>query len=1084
MLLSDDPQLREVLLQAADLPPERRAEFLDVACAGDVERIREVQSLLFRVENHAGDNQAPSPAPQPHPARIGRYRIDDIVGEGGMGTVYRAEQEQPVRRTVALKLVKLGMDTRQVVARFDAERQALAMMDHPHIAKVFDAGATDGGRPYFVMEWVDGVPITRYCEQKHLTLARRLGLFVEVCQAVQHAHTKGVIHRDVKPANVLVAEVDGRPVPKVIDFGIAKATQGRLTEQALTTQSPQWVGTPRYMSPEQTDGQSDVDTRSDVYGLGVLLYELLTGCTPFDFGTGGYSEVQRVIREVEPPAPSARSPGRRELKGDLDRIVLKAMEKDRSRRYETALGLALDVQRYLRHEPVAARQAGRLYRFRKLVRRNRLAFASAAALFVALAGGLVATTWEMRRAVFAEGVQRGMTEDAEAKAYASDMGGAQTALSRSNYGRVLALLDRHRPRNGATDRRGWEWRYLWAQCRSDASARLFKAEFRPTALTVSYDGRWVAIGEAEGGRLTVIGMDRGEVVARPPAGEFHVHAAFSPTEPLLAYTAVTTDPAGGRRAWLHICDPHGRAVGSARPLNGYSQGVTFSSDGRTLVTGTANEEGVAALWRVPDLTPLGSGPLAQHYEFNATHFAVAPDAASAAVSVPGGVRVVDLPGGKLRWSEQTGVVWATPVAFSGDGRIVAFAAGNAGTIHLRDARDGHALGPPLTGHTSWIGQLVFWPDGKTLASGSADQSIRLWDLSDPARPAPIPRPLRGHGQEVWRLALLPDRRTLVSAARDGWVFRWDCEEAREVTKDHVAIQFRDWRFDARGALLTLNNAGAVERREEADLRRPVPVMNLGPDVRYAAFCGDGLVIVGKGATLSAVDIPTGQVVDSRPAPTQRCFMGPAPRGHWLIQTPDHLVHEWDPRGRAELAPLPAPAAPADVAYTSDGRRRLAIDGDGEGLLHDAATGRSAAVAIDARAVSDAAFSPKNYLLAVSEMGVVGIWQTDRLTAGGRVAALVKLPFNLAPHAVSFSRDGSRLVATGDDAEAVKLYDVKSLQELFTLEATGSFDSAGVSPDGNLIAAGNQEGWLHVWRAPTWQEVDTAEAADRAASTGR
>jgi tetratricopeptide (TPR) repeat protein len=394
---TDDPHVRDILLDAAELPAEQRPGFLDAACAGDPALRRHLQLLAERIDEDIGqdalDNRN-APA-DPHPANVGRYRIVAPIGEGGMGTVYRAEQTHPIRRTVALKLIKPGMDSRQVIARFEAERQALAMMDHVNIARVLDAGATEAGRPYFVMELVEGVRITSYCDDKGLGVRQRLELFVQVCQAVQHAHQKGIIHRDIKPSNVLVAELDGRPVPKVIDFGVAKATQGRLTEQTLTTRLPQWLGTPQYMSPEQADGTADVDTRADVYGLGVLLYELLTGLTPLDFGTGGYSEVQRVIREVEPPPPSARR-GCRGLRGDLDRIVLKAMAKERSRRYETALGLALDVQRYLRHEPVTARQGTSLYRVRKLVRRNRLAFAIAAVVLVSLALAAARDLWQRR----------------------------------------------------------------------------------------------------------------------------------------------------------------------------------------------------------------------------------------------------------------------------------------------------------------------------------------------------------------------------------------------------------------------------------------------------------------------------------------------------------------------------------------------------------------------------------------------------------------------------------------------------------------------------------------------------------------
>jgi serine/threonine protein kinase len=334
-----------------------------------------------------------------------------------------AEQEEPVRRRVALKVIKLGMDTRQVIARFEAERQALALMDHPNIAKVLDAGATETGRPYFVMELVRGIKINDYCDENNLSMRERLELFIQICQAIQHAHQKGIIHRDVKPSNILVADHDGVPVPKVIDFGIAKATTDqRLTDKTLFTAFEQFVGTPAYMSPEQARLSGlDVDTRTDIYSLGVLLYELLTGKTPFDpkaLLQAGLDEMRRTIRETEPSRPSmllstmlaadltdtakhrqTEAPKLIHLvRGDLDWVVMKALEKDRTRRYETANGLALDVQRHLANEPVAARPPGNLYRFQKLVRRNQLAFAAASAVIFVLVAGIVVSSWQAIRA--------------------------------------------------------------------------------------------------------------------------------------------------------------------------------------------------------------------------------------------------------------------------------------------------------------------------------------------------------------------------------------------------------------------------------------------------------------------------------------------------------------------------------------------------------------------------------------------------------------------------------------------------------------------------------------------------------------
>jgi eukaryotic-like serine/threonine-protein kinase len=397
-------RLKEFLAEAAaKATPAARADYLTAACQGDDALRREVEALLAANERAGSFLEAPalvqptvavtSPITEKPGDRIGPYRLLQQIGEGGCGIVYMAEQEQPIRRRVALKLIKLGMDTKQVIARFEAERQALALMDHPNIAKVLDAGSTDSGRPYFVMELVRGIRLTDYCDENHLSTAERLQLFLQICHAIQHAHQKGIIHRDIKPSNILVTLNDGVPVPKVIDFGIAKATEQRLTDKTLFTAFEQFIGTPAYMSPEQAAMTSlDIDTRSDVYALGVLLYELLTGHTPFDQNeliAAGLEEMRRIIREQEPRRPSTRLSAleaaeqttvaqRRHaaapqlihiVRGDLDWIVMRCLEKDRTRRYETANCLADDLQRHLANEPVVARPPSRLYRLQKLVQR-------------------------------------------------------------------------------------------------------------------------------------------------------------------------------------------------------------------------------------------------------------------------------------------------------------------------------------------------------------------------------------------------------------------------------------------------------------------------------------------------------------------------------------------------------------------------------------------------------------------------------------------------------------------------------------------------------------------------------------------
>jgi len=416
---------------AVALPPEERGAYLERECAADSALHDRVLALL-RAHDLAGHvidrpvngdpDQTAGYAPtseQPGTIIAGRYKLLEEIGQGGMGTVWAAEQTTPVRRKVALKLIKAGMDSRSVLARFEAERQALALMDHPNIAKVLDGGLTDSGRPYFVMEYVKGVPITDYCDATRLSVEERLNLFIQVCSALQHAHQKGIIHRDLKPSNILVAPYDDKPVPKVIDFGLAKAMHQSLTEKTLYTAHEMVLGTPLYMSPEQAQlNNLDVDTRADIYSLGVLLYELLTGTTPLErkrFKEAAWDEIRRMIREEEPPAPSTRLSStdtlpslatfrhtepaklKKLVRGELDWIVMKALEKDRTRRYETASGLARDIQRYLDDEVVEARPPSTGYRFGKFVRRHRGQVIAAGLVLLALLAGIAGTTWGLFR---------------------------------------------------------------------------------------------------------------------------------------------------------------------------------------------------------------------------------------------------------------------------------------------------------------------------------------------------------------------------------------------------------------------------------------------------------------------------------------------------------------------------------------------------------------------------------------------------------------------------------------------------------------------------------------------------------------
>jgi serine/threonine protein kinase/WD40 repeat protein len=793
---------------------------------------------------------------------IGRYKLLSILGEGGFGVVYLAEQQQPIKRLVALKVIKPGMDTKQVIARFETERQALALLDHPHIAQVFEAGTTDAGRPYFAMEYVKGIPITQYCDKYKLATQERLRLFIPLCQAIQHAHLKAIIHRDIKPSNALVMLQEEKPIPKVIDFGVAKALHQRLTEKTLATEKGEFIGTPEYMSPEQAELTGlDVDTRTDIYSLGVLLYELLTGCTPFDpadLRSKGYAQMQRIICEQDPVKPSTRLTTlggqaediarrrsattdqlRKAVRGDLDWIVMKAMEKDRTRRYETASGLAQDLERHLNNEPVWARPPSTLYRFQKLVRRNKGVFVGVAAVAAALVIGLAVSAVSLVReqdarriAVAAQEREAGLREQAQAQAYASDMSRAQQVLAQNDLGRARDLLNRHRPRPSVRDLRGWEWCYLWQQCQSDASFTLCQKSSSVWSLAVSPSGKWLAIGEHDSGRLSVWDVETRQEIPPLPAGEGEVRVAFSPRGELLALSAVTGAALTHPQHKVHLWNGATKQIvaGFELPLGGLCTGLAFSDDGQRLVTYAAGPTNEVAVWRIPTGAKLTS------YQVPAwgvgqgtagTPFAIDRGGTVAAVAPDHTIHLIDLSEGKTRWTRRAADESVKALALSPDGRILASGAGFVeSAIRLWDTATGKEISR-LQGHRAWVGALVFWPDGKTLALASGDQTIRLWDLTDPAQ-VPPPRVLRGHNLEVWRLALLPDTKTLVSGSKDGSVYLWDTTTIRhERTRIILPVTVTAWRFapDSR-SVLTVDRQGHMTRWKGADFGERTSVMDL------------------------------------------------------------------------------------------------------------------------------------------------------------------------------------------------------------------------------------------------------------------
>lgn len=758
--------------------PAARATYLDEACGRD-HALRERVETLLRAAELAGDFLEVPPTglsggdpstviasefrEQPGD-RIGRYRLLQQIGEGGCGVVYMAEQEEPVRRRVALKVIKLGMDTRSVIARFEAERQALAMMDHPNIARVLDAGATELGRPYFAMELVRGIKITDYCDNNNLSTEERLNLFTQVCQAVQHAHQKGIIHRDIKPSNILVTVNEpGSPgCPKVIDFGIAKATTGqRLTDKTVFTAFEQFIGTPAYMSPEQAMMTSlDIDTRTDIYALGVLLYELLTGRTPFDANdlmAAGLDSMRRIIREQEPARPSTRlstmtaadvttvarhrhvEPARLDtlLRGDLDWIVMKALEKDRARRYETVNGLAADIQRHLNNEPVVARPPGAAYRLQKLAQRNRGALITATTVFVALLVAMVSLATSNTR----------IRQERDRKDDALRERG--TALEAAR----------------ASEQRAQEQLSLSLQSQAQARRNSRQVGQRLESLAAL----------AEAARIHPTPELRDSAIAAMALPDIE-HGPVGP-DWSAGTKAVTHDPDNDRLAFMgpdgviSVRDQvDGRELRRLTPRPGISTASTarqfsFSPDGLFLVWLDAN--GRLELWRWQSGEVVLGNPPAR-----GVMLAFSPDGEQVAVGHEDWISCFHLATGResRRWLT-SGQIYA--LDFNPDSRRIAVGYLRNDVVSIYDAHEGKELAG-LSSETSTQNVVAWHPDGEQLASGGSDARILIWDT----RARRTIATLEGHAQQMSFLGFHRSGNILASMSWDGTLRLWQPSPAR------------------------------------------------------------------------------------------------------------------------------------------------------------------------------------------------------------------------------------------------------------------------------------------------------------------
>jgi eukaryotic-like serine/threonine-protein kinase len=1062
--------------------PEERAIYLDQACGADQQLRVQVEELLAAYPKVERFLESPTrdpvatigePATSERPGTvIGPYKLLQQIGEGGMGVVWMAEQTQPVQRKVALKVIKPGMDSKQVIARFEAERQALAMMDHVNIARVFDGGATEAGGPYFVMELVHGVPITKYCDDNHLTPRERLELFVPVCQAIQHAHQKGIIHRDIKPSNVMITLYDGKPVPKVIDFGVAKATEQKLTERTLFTQYGTMVGTLEYMSPEQAEMSAlGVDTRSDIYSLGVLLYELLTGSTPLThkrMKDAAYAEILRMIKEEEPPKPSTRLSDSGEalasisanrhtepakltklVRGELDWIVMKTLEKDRNRRYETANGFAADVQRYLADETVQACPPSAWYRFRKLARRNRRALVTVSVFAVAAlvgVGALAVSTvlvWKANKELKESVERERIAADKERQeAYFQRITVAHRELSIDNLAAALRALQ-----ECPEDLREWEWHYLMRLCKVEPLVLRHKTEVNGVAF--SPDGERLASAGADG-TIKIWNCRTGAVVENFPAHAaavvsvvFHADGKHLASRGADGKVTVWDLTAPGQAVFTEPCD--------AVKKFGRAYTVAFSPDGRQLAAGT---DGVVKVWDWKNRQLLHSLP---------GHDALLiPVAYSRDGRLATGVIREDL---KL-WDARTGMLLRTvhahggqPVsalAFSPDGEWLASASFDR-TVKLSNSRTGE-IRHSFDLHTGNVECVAFSSNGRRLASAGEDKTVRVWDATTGREMLG----LRGHADRCGCVTFSPDGRRLASSSSDGTIRIWDATPLRP-DEGQETRTFTEHSHEIRSVAFSPD----------------------GPDGQRIASAGHGGLVEVWDAHTGRVSAEFRRHVEFTGRSVIFCVAW-HPKGHLIASAGLDTVRVWDAQTKREVFDgLPRAPGPIGVSYSAvafsppDGRYLVTGMMSGVVQVWNAGTGEKVGTLdTHSREISGVVFSRDGEHLALaSRDGIVKLWDAKRLDKDGldgKKGPRLTLRARVAGPGlnVAFSPDGRRL-ATGGEESTVKIWDVQTGQELQTLQGhKGDVYTVAFSPDddGRWVASAGEDSAVKVWDSHTGKLV--------------
>jgi eukaryotic-like serine/threonine-protein kinase len=1114
----------EIYYAALNEPPDERTSYVKAACGDDLELLERVESLLKVREG--GDNFLASPLfvdqmqvnprPKEKPGNtIDKYKLLEQIGEGGMAVVYMAQQEQPIRRKVALKIIKLGMDTKQVIARFEAERQALALMDHPHIAKVLEAGATDTGRPYFVMELVQGVSITKYCDSQKLNTKERLGLFMQVCNALQHAHQKGIIHRDIKPSNVMVTMNEGTPVPKVIDFGIAKATNQRLTEKTVFTRYAHIIGTPAYMSPEQAElSELDVDTRSDIYSLGVLLYELLTGATPFseeELRAAGYAEMTRIIREQEPPRPSTRltqmqaqashqfKNKKSKIENDLDWIVMKSLEKARDRRYDTANALALDVARHLDNEPVIARPPSVAYRIQKAWQRNKVIYSAGVTIAATLLLGTVISVWqaciantERERSLRQEQKARQSEAKALQHAYNSDMSLAFRALEENLFGRVQDIVRPYIPEPEGPDLRGWEWRYAWAQSRSDAVYRWDTPEGmgEVVALRISPNQHYMVSSDFYYGptsyqhsRRLWDFKTRQELKRVQLPGGSRRGFAFSNSGKHLALDCGATDLHGGesdvRR--IHIYDTTTWDLETEILIDAWSPSLSFSPDDRALAAIVGKE---AVLWDWRAKKSIRRWPAKGSWGLlNVVAFF--PDGRCIAVGGNSGLRIIDLTTRDIKHHELDPNSVITALAISPDSCYVAIGFGHEnGEIGVLNVASGE-LEAPLIGHSRTVSSLMYSANGECLISSSADSTVRVWDMDSRIST----RVLKGHQLGVGSVSLISGETRAISASNDKQILEWDLTVALPAFREHLLSERVTqvvFSPDSQ-SFYTVNKKGSVGIWDANTFsKQTLSSGELGKNSAIILSPDGNELIVGTGlGKLWVLDARDLHVVT--PPRTKLGRILPvgflADRQSLVTLEPTNTISFWN----TETWELKSSAETRlKIKFINGNFNIYAIPQASDVLLYPSAaelvwwdlelSEELASIRINSQFAGSIAVSPTEPLLASADGGdliALWNWKTCQFEEPLRGPKAFKC--------VAFSPVGRRMLTGSHGKGAFMLWDVSTrpIREIAQFgSSSGDLIRVQFSPDGNIICGIDGAGNAHFFQSPSLESINNVLQAEQ------